>query len=246
VTLMISDVVGDDPAVIGSGPTTPDPSTHADACAILAKYALLDRVPASVRELLEAGAAGRVAESLKPADAAARLGRSLVIASNAIALRAAAEAAQGRGWEVEVEAEPLLGDTTKVARAFAARLLQRRPSRGGLCVLAGGETTVEVRGSGRGGRNQEFALAMAAQLAGERVCVLSAGTDGIDGPTEAAGAFVDGTTMPRAHAGGLDLQDFWKRNDSFSFFSRLRDLFICGPTGTNVMDLKIALLPGQP
>lgn len=245
MTLMISDVVGDDPAVIGSGPTTPDLSTHAEACAILAKYGLLDQVPVAVRDLLEAGAAGRVGETLKPTDPAAWLGRSLVIASNSVALCAAAEEARARGWEVEIEAEPLVGDTTAAAQAFASRLLKRRGSRG-LCILAGGETTVQVRGTGRGGRNQEFALAIADQLAGERICVLSAGTDGIDGPTPAAGAFVDGATMQRAHTGGLSLQDFRQRNDSFSFFSRIGDVFVCGPTGTNVMDLKIALLSALP
>ena len=141
---------------------------------------------------------------------------------------------------------PLSGDTTVAAREFAARvrrLVADRRRDKPLCILAGGETTVRVVGGGRGGRNQEFALAMAPALAGASVTVLSAGTDGIDGPTDAAGAFVDGTTLRRAQERGLDVDAALHANDSYTFFSQLGDLFRCGPTGTNVMDIKIALVP---
>ena len=139
---------------------------------------------------------------------------------------------------------PLVGDTTDVARQFAAELRRQLVTiRDPLCVLAGGETTVHITGHGKGGRNQEFALIVAQELTGEdRWVLLSAGTDGIDGPTDAAGAFVDGHTVRRAHLYGLDSARILTENDSYHFFTTLGDLFTPGPTGTNVMDLKIALL----
>jgi hydroxypyruvate reductase len=136
----------------------------------------------------------------------------------------------------------LTGDTTDAARRFGATLRELAQMRRRLCLLAGGETTVRVRGSGRGGRNQEFALALADAVANAPVAVLSVGTDGVDGPTDAAGAFVDGTTQQRARARGLDADAALADNDSYTFFAHLGDLFRCGPTGTNVMDLKMALV----
>jgi hydroxypyruvate reductase len=147
---------------------------------------------------------------------------------------------------VVIRPEPLDGDSTVAAHQFAAYLMhvaRVRTAQGPLCVFAGGETTVHVSGKGRGGRNQEFALALAEQITGTALAVLSAGTDGIDGPTDAAGAFVDGTTLRRARERGLDPAAALADNDSYTFFAQLGDLFRCGPTGTNVMDVKIALLP---
>jgi len=243
VTLIISDVVGDDPAVIGSGPTVADPSNFAEALAVLSKYELSKQVPRAVLTLLQEGVAGRLTETLKPNDPRVEMGRNIVIASSSTALAAAAEAAHGRGWKVLVESEPIVGSTKEAAEAFAARLLRQARSAENVCVLAGGETTVHVRGTGQGGRNQEFALALAGALEGRPGLILSAGTDGIDGPTPAAGAFVDGTTVARARARLLDPVDFLERNDSYTFFRCLGDDFTSGPTGTNVMDIKIALLP---
>lgn len=239
--LLISDVVGDDPQTIGSGPMAPDATTYADAWAVLERYDLVDRVPANVAALLKDGMDGRVPETVKPHSPEAERCHNVIIGSNRIALEAAAHAARARGWRVHVVDEPVTGDTTHAARGFAALLRQtaRRP----LCVLAGGETTVQIRGKGRGGRNQEFALVLAGEIAGHDAVVLSAGTDGIDGPTPAAGAFVDGTTAERAAAYGLSPNVALADNDSYTFFSRLGDLYTCGPTGTNVMDIKIALLP---
>jgi len=246
--LILSDVPGDDPSTIGSGPSVPDPTTFGDAQNVLEKYRLLDRVPGTVRELLAHGGRGREQETVKPGDAEARRSGNMVIGSNRSALEGAAVEARRRGWEVELESDLLTGDTTIAARAFGRRLRQRWRTDGPqrpICVLAGGETTVEVRGSGRGGRNQEFALALVDPLNQLPMVVLSAGTDGIDGPTPAAGAFVDGATLGRAHQMSLDPDAALANNDSYTFFASLGDLLQCGPTGTNVMDIKIALL-GDP
>jgi glycerate 2-kinase len=247
-TLMISDVVGNDCTIIGSGPTTPDPTTFADASAILERYGLADRVPPAAATLLRDGIAGRVAETLKPDDPAAAHGASLVVGSNRRALDGAAARARAHGWTVQVRDEPLTGDTRAAAEAFGAQirvLAGTRARSAPVCLLAGGETTVRVMGKGRGGRNQEFALMLVEQLAGEDVVVLSAGSDGIDGPTDAAGAFIDGTTLQRARERGLDPRAALADNDSYGFFAALGDLYRCGPTGTNVSDLKIALIAAR-
>ena len=241
-SLLISDVVGDDPGTIGSGPTAPDATTFAAAWAVLERYDLIQRVPAAVAELLQDGVHGRVPETLKPDSREARRCCNVVIGSNRTALDAAAQAARSAGWNVVVEAQPLTGDTTVAARRFGSRLRELAQMGGPLCLLAGGETTVRVRGRGRGGRNQEFALALAREVADAPIAVLSAGTDGVDGPTDAAGAFVDGTTLERARARGLDGEAALTDNDSYTLFAQLGDLFQCGPTGTNVMDVKIALV----
>ncbi|MFI5395170.1 MAG: glycerate kinase [Candidatus Binatia bacterium] len=244
--LLISDVIGDDPSTIGSGPTVPDDTTFADAWGVLMRYQLDRQVPATVTTLLRSGIEGTVAETVKPNSVEASRCRSLIIGSNRTALAGAAAAAQARGWTVHVDDLPLSGDTIAAARSFTARIQQlaaHRRTAEPLCVLAGGETTVQVKGKGRGGRNQEFALALAGTLAGTPITLLSAGTDGIDGPTDAAGAFVDGTTLWRAQQHGLDVDTALGANDSYTFFSELDDLFRCGPTGTNVMDIKIALVP---
>lgn len=240
VTMILSDVVGDDPAVIGSGPTAADPTTCADALEILRRFGLAGRVPGAVVRLLEAGIAGEVPETVKPREIRRFDAVNLLVGSNRTALEGAAARARQLGYDVTVDHEPLTGDTTECARRRAAALITRT-NRPGQCWLAGGETTVRVRGSGRGGRNQEFALALVPFLEGRALAVLSAGTDGIDGPTDAAGAFVDGTTAARARAARLDPGAALAANDSYTFFERLGDLFRCGPTGTNVIDVKIAL-----
>ena len=239
-TLALSDVVGDDPSVIGSGPTTPDPSTYGDALAILRKYDLVDRVAPAARDLLERGARGELRETLKPDDPEAAGAETLVVGNNRIALAAAADEARRLGYEPLLDLDPLVGDTAAAALRWVGSVRERAPG-GRHCVIAGGETTVTIRGPGRGGRNQEFALALVAPLAGTAIAVLSAGTDGIDGPTDAAGAFVDGDTLGRAQRAALDPAAALVANDSYGFFDRLGDLLRCGPTGTNVMDIKLAL-----
>jgi glycerate 2-kinase len=245
LALLLSDAVGDDPSTIGSGPTAPDDTTFAGAWEVLTRYDLTSRVPATVANLVQSGIAGRVPETVKSNTPEAARCRNVIVGSNRTAVEGAAAAARSNGWMVHVEDTPLTGDTTVSARGFAARVrvISEREHDKRLCILAGGETTVRVLGGGRGGRNQEFALAMAPALAGTSISVLSAGTDGIDGPTDAAGAFVDGTTLRRAKERGLDVDAALHTNDSYTFFSHLGDLFRCGPTATNVMDIKIALVP---
>jgi len=240
VTLALSDVVGDDPSTIGSGPTTPDSSTFADALAVLRKYDIVERVPPTVRSLIERGAKGGVAETLKPGEPSAAGAETVIVGSNRIALTAAAEEARRLGYVPRLDPRPVVGDTAVAARRWLADMRSEVDGQR-VCAIAGGETTVTLVGSGRGGRNQEFALALAEPLAGGAIAVLSAGTDGIDGPTDAAGAFVDGQTCARAAAAGLTPSAALVANDSYAFFDRLGDLLRCGPTGTNVMDIKLAL-----
>jgi len=243
-TLLLSDVVGDEPSVIGSGPTVADPTTYADAAAVLARHGLLEQVAPAVRTLLERGVRGEVEETLKPTSPLAACATETVVGTNRRALDAAAAAARQLGYSTVVRAAPLTGDTS-VAAACWVREIRGRCAGARWCAIAGGETTVAVRGSGRGGRNQEFALAMARALAGTGMSVLSAGTDGIDGPTDAAGAFVDGSTLARGEACDLAVDRALAANDSYPFFDQLGDLLRTGPTGTNVMDLKIAVGVGS-
>lgn len=249
VALLLSDVIGDDPGTIGSGPATPDGTTFGDAWAVLGRNGLLDHVPASVRELLSRGVRGLERETVKPADPETAGCQTWLVGSNRDALAGARREAERLGYRTLVAAEPLAGDTKAAARQWI-RLVEREvaaePGKR-CCVISGGETTVEVSGTGRGGRNSEFALALAEPLAGSATMVLSAGTDGIDGPTDAAGAFVAGDTLARGRACGLDAEAMLENNDSYSFFAALDDLLRSGPTGTNVMDVKLAAyLPRNP
>jgi glycerate-2-kinase len=255
LTLALSDVPGDDPGVIGSGPTAADPSTFADALAVIERHGGRAGFPGPALAVLESGAGGGAGETPKPGDP--RLARSelRVIGGNATALAAAAETAAALGWPAEVAAAPVLGEAGKAGRRLAGAALHAQAAlaaRGRRCLLSGGETTVFVRGAGRGGRSQELALAFAIAVAGRPgIELLSAGTDGRDGPTDAAGAVVDGATVPRASALGLDAAAFLERNDSHSFFSELerraggRVLLRTGATGTNVADLQ-AILVSRP
>jgi len=245
--LLLSDVIGDHLEVIGSGPTAPDPSTFADALAVLDKYALRDRVPAAVRRRLEQGAAGEIPETPKPGDPLFRRTCNLVVGSNRLAVDAAAAMARKLGLRPLVLSTMIEGETREAARFHAAIvreiLASGRPARPPLCLISGGETTVTLRGNGLGGRNQEFVLAAAIELAGlPGVVVLSAGTDGTDGPTDAAGAIADGATLARAERLGLDPRRFLAENDSYRFFEPLGDLLKTGPTNTNVMDVRLLLV----
>lgn len=246
VTLLLSDVIGDRLDVIGSGLTAPDSSTFPDALAVLNKYRLLPRVPARVRDYLEGGARGLHPETSKPGDPVFRQVHHVVVGSNRLALEASASAAKKLGYRTLLLASGLEGETREVAQVHA-KILREAISSGnpaGLpaCFLSGGETTVTVRGAGAGGRNQEFALAAAIALAGlPNAVVLSAGTDGSDGPTDAAGAIASGTTVERAARLGLDAKQHLLENDSYPFLDTLGDLIRTGPTGTNVMDIHLLL-----
>jgi glycerate 2-kinase len=238
--LAISDVIGDDPSTIGSGPTVPDRTSRSDAREIIDRYQLTPQMPAAVlRHLRQPSAPQQTAGS----------GSSeyRVIAHIGVALDACVRQAAKEGFEVRVLTDRIAGPTHDAARSFSQAVLDSVNSRGGdgrpLILLAGGETTLSVTGSGKGGRNQEFAVVAAQQLQGSHnVTLLAAGTDGTDGPTEAAGAFADGTTLERARALGLDVQNHLSRNDVNPLLGALGDLLHTGPTGTNVMDLVIALI----
>jgi hydroxypyruvate reductase len=245
--LLLSDVPGNDPSVIASGPFSPDPTTYADAIGILERYGCYYAVPSPVRQHLAEGAAGTLPETPKPDDPAFLGTTSAIVGANRTAMDAAA-LRMARERDVGPAAIVLLpdflhGEARKCARSFCARLRKAAEALSpghSVVMIAGGETTVNVRGSGKGGRNQEFSLAAALELAGEgAMAVLAAGTDGIDGPTDAAGAYADGTTVARATSLGLDPGAYLEDNDAYPFFEPLGDLIVTGPTGTNVADLAI-------
>ncbi len=249
VALLLSDVVGDPLDVIASGPTAADPTTFGDALGIIGRFGLRGRVPAAVLGHLEAGAAGRVPETPKPGDPVLAGVTNLVIGNNSLVVDAAAAEARRLGFTPLVLTRRLRGEAREAARVFAAILAEAaesgRPVPAPACLIAAGETTVTVRGNGRGGRCQEFALTLASDLLPLRdVVVLAAGTDGSDGPTEAAGAVVDTETLARARAAGLDVRVALAANDSHRFFEGLGDLVTTGPTGTNLMDLYLGVLGG--
>jgi glycerate 2-kinase len=253
VTLVLSDVLHNPLDAIASGPTVPDPSTFADALAVVDRYGVRDRLPASVRRHLERGAAGRVAETPKPGDPAFARATAVVIGDITVAAAAAAERAQALGYATRLEAVDVEGEAREVGARLGAlvRDLRASPQAAALpsclCLLMGGETTVTVRGPGRGGRNQELALAAAAALDGLPQTLIAAfGTDGTDGPTDAAGAVVDGSTLERARARGLDAGAALAANDTYPFFAALGDLIVTGPTQTNVNDLWLGLLGASP
>jgi len=229
--------------VIGSGPTAPDASTFARALEILDYFNIRERVPASVRERIEAGVRGEIPETPKPGDPVFGRVRNVIVGGNRLALDAAAARAKALGYRTLVLSSRIEGETRDVARMHAAIAREiaadGRPLKPPACVITGGETTVTLRGNGLGGRNQEFVLAAAIDLAGmPETVVLSAGTDGTDGPTDAAGAIADGQTLSRRP----DAAAFLENNDSYHYFESLGDLLKTGPTNTNVMDVRVLLV----
>ena len=246
-SLILSDVVGDDLDVIASGPTVPDSSMFKDAEQILKGYGIWDQLASSVRNHIEKGSSGQIEDTPKSDNAAFLKCSQVLVGTNLHALKAAGKAAEKLGYRPLILSSKVEGEAREVAKfytAIAKEILESaHPMEPPVCVLAGGETTVTLQGDGRGGRNQEFALASALAIEGlDNVIVLSGGTDGTDGPTDAAGAIADGTTVARARESGLDPKDFLQRNDSYSFFQKLDDLVMTGPTRTNVMDLYMLLV----
>lgn len=247
ITLILSDVIGDDLDSIASGPTVPDTTTFKDCREVIERYGLAGRMPPGVLDLLEQGARGELPETPKAGDPAFADTQNLIVAGNFQALQAARERAEELGYHTLLLSSTIDGETRDVARVHAALAREIRRSGNPIappaCLLSGGETTVTIRGKGLGGRNQEFVLAAAVALVDiEGVVVLSAGTDGTDGPTDAAGAMADGRTVRRAGEKGLDALKFLQDNDSYRFFQPLEDLLITGPTLTNVMDLRVILI----
>jgi len=247
ISLILSDVIGDNLDTIASGPTVPDESTFADCLKILDKYDMRGKIPNSVVELLEKGARGKVEETPKPGDPAFQKTQNLIISSNIHAIQAAKRKADELGYNSLILSTFVEGETKEAARVHAAVAKEifksGNPVPRPACVISGGETTVTIRGKGLGGRNQEFVLAAAIDIDGlENVIVLSVGTDGTDGPTDAAGAVADGSTVSRAGEKGMDAEHFLRENDSYHFFKPLEDLIITGPTHTNVMDLRLVMV----
>lgn len=252
VTLIVSDVIGDPLDVIASGPTSPDNSTFAEAWAVIGKFALQDKLPPRVADYLRRGIAAQVPETVKANDPCLAGTRNVIIASIRQALAAAQQRSAQLGYQTRTITDRLQGEASDAARllARAARdelaLMQANERR---CLLYGGETIVTVRGTGKGGRNQELALVFALEIDGlHGVSLLSAGTDGTDGPTDAAGAMVDGSTIALARELGMDPLRYLSNNDSYAFFQQFDSAsgthshFKTGPTGTNVMDIQIVLL----
>ncbi|MBS1128180.1 MAG: Glycerate kinase [Nitrospirae bacterium] len=252
VTLILSDDIGDRLDEIASGPTASDSSTFSDAAQVIERYRLKAALPRAVTAFLERGSAGQESETVKSVDPCFLRTRNMIVGSSAQALAAAREKAAALGWRPEVITAELQGEARDAARVLARKAVAARDEmKPGerRCLLSGGETTVVVRGSGKGGRNQELALAFAPEIAGvDGITLLSAGTDGTDGPTDAAGAMVDGNVVTTARNLGIHPEVYLGNNDSYAFFQRLdaqsgeQHHLMTGPTGTNVMDLQIVLI----
>jgi glycerate 2-kinase len=247
ISLMLSDVIGDDLDVIASGPTVPDYSTYQDCMDIFSKYGIVQKLPEKIIRHMEAGIAGNLPETPKKGDPAFEKTKNLVIGSNIDAVETAKAEAESLGYNTIVLSSMIEGETKEVALvhgAMAREVLKNGyPAAAPACILSGGETTVTIKGDGKGGRNQEFALAAAMDIAGqENIVVLSGGTDGNDGPTDAAGALSDTRTIERAEEMKLSPQTYLNNNDSYHFFEKLGDLLKTGPTNTNVMDVRIMLI----
>jgi glycerate 2-kinase len=247
VTVILSDVLGDDLSAIASGPTAPDPTTYRDAVAILKRYRIWQAVPQRVRRHLDRGCKGLVSETPKPGSHLFRRVHHDIVGNNAAAVAAVARAAREAGLRTLVIRSALTGEACEEGQRFGAlaRSIMREgtPLQRPCCVVAGGETTVTVTGKGTGGRAQEFAAAAALEIAGlTKVWVAAIGTDGTDGPTDAAGAVIDGNTLARAQGLSVDLKGALKRHNTYPALNKLHQLIVTGPTGTNVNDLYLLLV----
>lgn len=248
INLMLSDVVGDRIDVIASGPFVPDPSTFHCAMEVFRKYEIKKDVPERIYKYLEEGEKGNIPETPKAGDPAFKDVSNIIVGSNIIALRAAEKKAKSFGYKTLILSSMIEGETRDVARvhvAIAKEILKTAlPMSPPVCIISGGESTVSIRGNGKGGRNQEFCLAAAIDMdkLPPRVVVLSGGTDGNDGPTEAAGGVVDPDTIERAKKKGLDALGYLLNNDAYHFLEATGDLLVTGPTRTNVMDVHLILL----
>jgi glycerate 2-kinase len=246
ISLIVSDVMGDRLDVIASGPTAPDDTTYEDSLRIVEKYGLADEIPSQVLKLLSKGQEGLIPETPEGSSHVFERVENLIIGNNMKALNSARDKAESLGFHAEIFSSSISGEAREVGKEMARRainMMKEQSAGTKYCIISGGETTVTVRGNGLGGRNTELALSFAMEIDGiEGVTLLSAGTDGTDGPTDAAGAIVDGKTAERARAAGLDPGEYLDNNDSYDFFRKIDALYITGPTGTNVMDVQIIIL----
>ena len=245
VSLILSDVIGDRLDVIASGPTSPDNTIYHDAMKVIERYGLKDEVPRSIIETLEKGRKGLISETPKEGSAVFQGVENIIVGSNKKAIDAAEADAVALGFQTSVVSTEIQGEARFIGKWLAKKALEMKASHSGsrICLISGGETTVTVKGKGKGGRNMELALAFGLEIEGvEGITFLSAGTDGTDGPTDAAGAIVDGHTITKAKSLGINGEEYLNNNDSYNFFKKVGGLFLTGPTGTNVMDIQITLL----
>jgi glycerate 2-kinase len=245
ISLILSDVIGDRLDVIASGPTSPDNTTYQDALSVLMHYHLTDMLPRSVVEILERGSKGLLPETPKEGTPLFKKVDNIIIGSNKKALEGARTEAE-KLLHAEILTSEITGEARDVGKWLAQKAKETRDlwsSQLPMCLISGGETTVTVKGNGIGGRNMELALAFVLEIEGiDGVTLLSAGTDGTDGPTDAAGAIVDSQTIKKARSLSIDPEEYLKNNDSYTFFKKIDELFITGPTGTNVMDIQIVVI----
>jgi hydroxypyruvate reductase len=248
INLMLSDVVGDDMDVIASGPFVPDKSTFDDAMSVLEKYGLLSCIPVGVLNYLQKGVRGDVAETPKPGDHIFENMHNVIVGSNSIACEASRDRAISLGYNALILSSAIEGNTEEAALSHAEMALKvsrsGKPIKPPACIVSGGETTVKIKGNGLGGRNQEFALLCAKHIAGKKedIVILSAGTDGTDGPTDAAGGIIDPLTEKRGKDKGLDINKSLRNNDSYHYLDATGDLLKTGPTRTNVMDIHLVMI----
>jgi hydroxypyruvate reductase len=247
LALILSDVLGSPLDTIASGPTAPDTTTFADAWSVIEQRDLRAQMPPAILAHLERGVRGEIPDTPKPGDPLFARVHNVIIADLTMACNAALNTARELGYNTLLLSSFVQGEAREFAKFLAAIareiVLSNRPVAKPACIICGGETTVTLRGKGKGGRNQEIALAAAIEIAGmSRVVVLSGGTDGTDGPTDAAGALTDGDTLARATRLGLDARAFLANNDAYHFFQPLGDLLMTGPTGTNVGDVTILIV----
>jgi glycerate 2-kinase len=247
VSFILSDVIGDPLDVIASGPTVPDTSNFKDAYAVLNKYQLITKVHPAINAWMQKGLKGEIADTPKPGEYYFERTRNHLIGTNRIALEAALEKARALGFAPFIITDKLSGEANEEAKKFVDYISLYRSAKPA-CILMGGETTVTVKGKGKGGRNQQFALAALQELINHNTdathvpLILSAGTDGTDGPTDATGALIDAETIKKTSELGLDISPFLNNNDAYHFFAKAGGLIITGPTHTNVMDIVIALV----
>jgi len=247
ISLILSDVIGDRLDVIASGPTSPDKTTFSGALRVLQKYELIDKSPKSVIDTLQSGEKGLIPETPKEKGILFNKVENIIIGSSAIALNAAKQKAKEMGLNANIISSELTGEARDMGKWLAEKARNSLNSLNSLnrsnCLISGGETTVTVKGHGLGGRNTELALSFAIDIGGNNgITLLSAGTDGTDGPTDAAGAIVDNETATKAKKEGIIPEEYFDNNDSYNFFKRTGGLLITGPTGTNVMDIQIAVI----
>ena len=246
ITLILSDVIDDPLDVIASGPTVSDPTTFSDAQAVLFKYNLINKIPPMIADYIQKGVNGKMPETPKPGSSYFAGVQNILIGTNYDAIVGASSKAESLGYNTLILSSAIEGETREVARFHSAitkdLLKHNLPISKPACLISGGETTVTVKGNGKGGRNQEFVLSSAIQLDGlDDFVILSGGTDGIDGPTDAAGAICNGNTCKNAKNLDLDPNKYLANSNSYMFFKALGDLIFTGPTSTNVMDLRIIL-----